>query len=494
MYYLLCFLLGLLLSLVLGFYLSTVQGISFLVNFQGLNNSLSLEDQELLSKLLTIMGAGAFGGLLYSLQNRKLELPYISDNRPTDTNRSAATSGTNSSRNNGKVINLGGVADCLVGIGGALVVFLILPGEETDPIKRLATAMIGGYGGRGLLDQAVDSLAKKQQELQEKVDRSIEELDKTKDEIDADKVQADRDAKTLKLLSRHLDKSLMLAPEAEKELLDNIKLASSVTRTSIFKETQSALYQNRYAAAGSPDEMVVKNALKVFEALRDSDKDGSNDRYPAHIAYALMTLKQWDRAIAELENAKKALSKVGSAGGTKQNEVVYECNQVICKLKSGAFSPSETLDFLGTLKRDLAKLDPPLSLKDVQQLLSSSDNPIMDWLEQNNINPDTLTPNPVVTSPPDPAAPSTDSALSTSTSDPAIPNPDPALSTPDPAPPNPDPTLSTPDPAPPNPEPAPSTPDPTPLSSDSTGSTSSPDPTTLNSAPDSPTPENESTP
>jgi len=101
--------------------------------------------------------AGAFGGLIYTARDSGLEFPY----RDPDKKH---------------VINLGWVADCGYGIAGAYVVFLILPTELTTAgtpsksllssssilvlVKLLAMALVGGYGGRSIVDRALANIAK----------------------------------------------------------------------------------------------------------------------------------------------------------------------------------------------------------------------------------------------------------------------------------------------------------------------------------------------
>lgn len=204
------------LSILIGSYLSRFYRVPFLIQFQGTSFSTDPRDQ-----LLEIIIAGVFGGLLYSLQNGKLNLPYIE----IQTSTGDQTSHT------WNVINLGVVADCLIGIGGSLVVFLILPGGDGNltPIKFLATGTIGGYGGRSLLNQAISNISKRQDELEEQVDLTKEKLQAVEDKVRID-------GETLMLLSRYLDKSLKLTLEQEHKLIDNTYKVSPAARTSIFRE------------------------------------------------------------------------------------------------------------------------------------------------------------------------------------------------------------------------------------------------------------------
>jgi tetratricopeptide (TPR) repeat protein len=346
--------------------------VPFLIQFQGTHFSTDPRDQ-----LLEIIIAGAFGGLLYSLQNGKLNLPYIE----IQTSTGEQTSHT---RN---VINLGVVADCLIGIGGSLVVFLILPGGDGNltPIKFLATGTIGGYGGRSLLNQAISNISKRQDELEEQVDLTKEKLQAVEDKVRID-------GETLKLLSRYLDKSLKLTLEQEHRLMDNIYKVSPAARTSIFREAQLVLYEHRFKDLRNTVEgKLVENTQKIFEKLRDSDKNNNNDRYPAHIAYARMSLGEWSEAIELLKEAKFKLEKAGYTGGDNiQNELVYDCNLVICQIKIDPFNKESILYNLGDIQKKLRTT--PYKLSGINNLVFQQDNPILKWLDDNQIEPDTLEP------------------------------------------------------------------------------------------------------
>lgn len=349
------------------------------VEFNGLPNNLSQE----IRNILVIIVFGAFGGLLYSLRSRKAELPYVVNVEKQSSIDQEATYK--------KVVYLGVLADCLIGIGGALVVFLLLPPIEGEIVKLLATATIGGYGGRSLLDQALGTVIKKQEELQDKVDQTQQEIDQAKE-------QAEKDAQTLKLLSLYLDTSLTLTVEETEKLIANIKEASRITRTQIFGLTKLALVENRELSEKdltdekSPKRLVVENARKVFQALQESDRNYDNHRYPAHVAYAYMALQQWQKAIDNLDKAKEILNNINKDNTNKdyqQNRVVYESNQVICKIKIYQdINFEEMFESLKQLDDSFNELD---ILKDekrlwekVQKLIPGSDSrSIEKWFTDN---------------------------------------------------------------------------------------------------------------
>lgn len=342
--YLFCFLLGVLSSFAITLFLTYRDDVKWLliIQFHGLPEKLTQDIRAIIS----ILSFGAFGGLLYSLRERKMELPYISQSAFSATEENFSDNQSTASTNEGfkgEIINLGIVADCLAGIGGALGVFLLLPIDDTTNIplfKLLATAMIGGYGGRSLLDRALDNILQKQEKLEEEQKKTEEHLKKQEE-------QSKKDAETIRQLSRYLDLSLTLSPEEEKNLLESIKTASREVRFgTIFKNAQSALYENRLRGNNPLSKDVIKNALKVFESLRDSDENQDNDRYPAHVAYAHMALGEWREAIEQLSIAK-AILKTSQRGDKKRDELVYESNHVICKIN---FNKDDVAGNLSLLK------------------------------------------------------------------------------------------------------------------------------------------------
>ncbi len=407
-YYLLSILPGLTLSFGTDSYLATFYGNPSLIEFQGTPLLLSAN----ISQVVSILLAGSFGGLLYSLQNGELKLPHISEDSPStvlvgensvnsDQKLVTESASGNFNKSSAKVIYLGVIADCLIGIGGALVVFLILPGgeENLSLIKFLGTAIIGGYGGRSLLNQAVDGIAKRQEKIEKQVNQNKGELDVTRQELDATKQklkavedQAQIDGQTLKFLSRHLDRSLTLSLEQENKLIENIQYISTATRTYIFRQTQLVLYENAEPQKESIEEQLVKNALKIFIALRDSDKNKDNDRYPAHIAYTYMSLKDWSKAIEQLGEAKqKLIQQPGySSKQNIQDEIVYDCHLVICKVEAYPSDKEMILKELHPLKQKLATLKPPIKLDEIKSSVIKRQNPIAVWLEDNNLDVDTL--------------------------------------------------------------------------------------------------------
>ena len=88
-----------------------------------------------------ILMLGAFGGLLNHLyfHNNNLLLPAVEQ------------------ENEKKVLSLGFLAEMILGIGGALVAAFLLV-ESGELFRQAAIALLGGFGGGGLLAQNAANL------------------------------------------------------------------------------------------------------------------------------------------------------------------------------------------------------------------------------------------------------------------------------------------------------------------------------------------------
>lgn len=345
--------------------------------------------------------SGAFGGLLYAIKEKKLELPYPEHN---------------------KVFNPGFLSDCLAGLAGAYVVFLIVPGtfgpsETDDPIeiiKVLGMAVVGGYGGRGLMDKVLDDLIAKR--IEDKVDAKTNELvkkveDKTEDikeevlqnrnAIDNNTKQQEQqtediskkfeetskkfnkqakiDADAMDLLTTYFDKSLSLINEKFDDLKQLIKDASPKQKADMFLEAKKVGEDAR--VKNKP--LMIDRTIHVFKALADTDV-GENQRHRiyAQLGYAFKAKSDWERAKAALTKAiklrdgppEKSLSK-------KASFWVYEFNQAICRIKL-----NENRDLILLDLRNASKLQ-----KSTDELIEYQDviddvtkNSILKWVRINS--------------------------------------------------------------------------------------------------------------
>jgi len=257
------------------------------------------------SIFLIILSSGAFGGLLYTARDSGLELLH----RDPD---------------NQYQIKLGWVADCAFGIAGALVVFLVVPtelnnaengssilstGSVMDIIRLMALALVGGYGGRSLVDKALSNIAKRADEAMQNAQEAKEKVNKMQEV----------DTKALELVNLHLDENEEVSNE--QEMKDAIIKASKTARFEIFKEARST----RKEKADNPE--VLKRLVPIFEALIENEAGEEYHRNHAQLAYCLKDKKdkEWKRAYEELKEAIKIRDK-----NNRKGFYMYEFNKAIC--------------------------------------------------------------------------------------------------------------------------------------------------------------------
>lgn len=310
--------------------------------------------------LITIITlAGAFGGLLYTARDNGLEFPHRNPDNP-------------------HVLNLGWVADCAYGVAGAYVVFLILPTElvpqeslknsEWIPsfIKHLALALVGGYGGRSIVDRALSNIAKQAEEAKKDAAETKEKLIQIQE----------LDTKALELVHLHLDKSER--PQDIQKLKEAIKAASKAARFEIFKEARAVRTANWKHEEDIP---LMERTIPIFEALIDSDGGENYHRNHGQLGYALKdkggmddARKEWTRAEDELTKAIELRDKEGADGF-----LMYELNRALCGIKLGRTPAS--------IKQDLNAAAQSEFLHDKMRRIDL----INDWAAKNRYDLETMT-------------------------------------------------------------------------------------------------------
>ena len=186
------------------------------------------EETVLQRNLWVLIGlCGMFGGLLFGMKDQNLYLPY---------------------RHSKRVLKPGFLVDLLFGLAGGIVIFFIMPIELFDVtqsfglVRLLGIAMVGGYGGRALIEQVLDQQLKK---LKEDMEQLEEQTEESATQVEAMKAQDRTSATVAALLDQYLDeeREKPLQPEEAQELMDALTKASASTRVYAF--TQARAFRKR---------------------------------------------------------------------------------------------------------------------------------------------------------------------------------------------------------------------------------------------------------
>lgn len=248
-----------------------------------------------LSDLCVIALAGSFGGLVYSLQNNVMTFPF---------------------RDGDHRINLGFLANLLFGIAGAIVIFLIVPGDFTfnyrlsgssDFIKSIATAILGGYGGLALVNSVFNKSLSG--EIKEEIKQGME-------------AQKDIDEEVLTATDNLLSVGNM--PDlTEREFSLKLKDASPTARMVVMNMAKQVRTEN-----WRDNKAQMERSIPVFNALTEASEDAAH-RALGQLAFALK-----ERAIPDYQGALENLNKA-IAARNKDNSVgfaLYEFNRAICTI------------------------------------------------------------------------------------------------------------------------------------------------------------------
>lgn len=308
-------------------------------------------DQNFWVIFLLVGLPGMFGGLLYGIREKKLVTPHKTSEKNT--------------------FNPGFLADLLFGLAGGLVIYLIMPGSfdfeagGLEIVKILSISIVGGYGGRALIEKV---LAEQLKDLENKV----ENLEK----------QTTADNEAIALLMQHLQDDPNAPPVSEKNLKDAIISASTPTRVFVFVQTR----QFRKEKTGQERFDLVEKVIPVFEALIEADVDNKYHRNHAQLAYALK-----DKPVPDLN---RSLEEIDKAIQIRKDQNVadflgYEFTRAILNIKLGAEIEKILIDLnsaLGGPEVGDWIREPDKKLN--QELISwikSNEAELNDWINKNNI-------------------------------------------------------------------------------------------------------------
>ncbi|MBN1583444.1 MAG: hypothetical protein JXA89_22230 [Anaerolineae bacterium] len=294
--------------------------------------------------------AGLFGGLLYGVKDKKFVWPHKRSKFTWDP---------------------GFLADCLFGIAGGVIIFMIVPGNFEfesggwEAIKILAVSAVGGYGGRALVEKVLS-----------------QQLKDLEDSVQALQDQDRLDAVATSLINQHLDPDPDKPPVSEKELKDAIKAASSKIKVLAFDQVR----EFRKEAFKKHEWAQVSKAIPVLEALIECDTDNKYHRNHGQLGFALkdQPSPDWKRAEQELSTAIEMRDRLKVGG-----YLVYEFNRALCRIHlSGSLE-----DIKADLDKALAgektggwirKPDKELG-KDLIAWIKQHYDTLQGWIAQNKI-------------------------------------------------------------------------------------------------------------
>jgi len=275
------------------------------------------------------------------------------------------------------------LVDLLFGLAGGIVIFFIMPIELFDVtqsfglVRLLGIAMVGGYGGRALIEQVLDQQLKK---LKEDMEQLEEQTEESANQVQEMKAQEKTGATVAALLDQYLDeeREKPLQPEEAKELMDALANASASTRVYAF--TQARAFRKKVSKHEATRPLIAK-VIPIFEKLIQADTENQYHRNHAQLAYALKDQPQPDyqRAAAELTTAIQIRDEQ-NAGEFK----IYEFTRAICRIHLGR-PTSEIVADLEAAATDLAIrnwiLEPdPKRAADLIDWLQANKDELPPWL------------------------------------------------------------------------------------------------------------------
>jgi hypothetical protein len=306
---------------------------------------------------LVICLAGMLGGLLYGMRDKQFILPH-KEHGEKNTYRP------------------GFLLDVFFGMAGGFVVYMVIPGDFDfsaggfDAIKIIAVTLIGGYGGRALIERVYA-------EQVGKLERGLKDL-QAKDK---------KDATAIALVNKHLDTDPDMLPISDTELKTAILSSSAKARVEIF--TTARAFRKSMWEKERRD--LLNKVVPIFEVLIECDTENKYHRNHGQLGYALKDKTDPNYQLAEEELSKaieiRDKSKV-------QGFRSYEFNRFICKI----FLKAPIDEIKSDLDKALLTLNPKLKdviqnpskirEKEYQNWLNANSAQLEEWIKQNNIHLD----------------------------------------------------------------------------------------------------------
>jgi hypothetical protein len=330
-----------------------------------------------------ITTSGALGGILYSTKDRLIEVPHHENK---DLNK----------------ISLGYFADILGGIGGAYIIFMVLPYEfhqvlpsdtfkeankyitEFEQIRSLiqiiAVSMIGGYSGRALIEVVQSNLLKDVKQVAEKQDNLEAELrtasttrsisykiiEDPKHPPSESEVKQLKEGLSKAMSSTRSDVFYRALSTREKYAIELISMLDTIkpegfTRETFFEIINDSANAKKFREVGDTMEatiVIFKSLVETIPAESDSDESSMLHRYHGQLAYAMKDLlycqaqqfdnpSKWSEIITQLDNAIRLRPAGDHSKDTRDLYSFYELNKAIALIeKEGNYAKQQaTSDF-----------------------------------------------------------------------------------------------------------------------------------------------------
>ncbi|MCZ8024759.1 MAG: hypothetical protein O9332_04655 [Microcystis sp. LE19-10.1B] len=278
-----------------------VKCITKTINITGLLKNFSYDVSPL---YLSLILAGALGGLLYSiLLDGELELPSWSKKNPNN-------------------LNPGFLGEIFVGIGGAFIAYKFLPQELRnlgDPgleITIFVTGLVGGYGGKAILDAAL-----------KKVINRIDTANEAKEIAESQAKELEEKTYIRNLVNQQIQEGLNQSELSEMQ--EKLESATDDVKERAFNLAHDARSLGRRTLTFKDR---VNRTIPIFEALVASDNN--NASYNAELGYAYISSQppDLDKAISYLDRAIELRIPGASTEGDSWK---YEMNRAIARIGLG---------------------------------------------------------------------------------------------------------------------------------------------------------------
>jgi hypothetical protein len=313
-----------------------------------------------------VLFGGAFGGLIYSISSNRGAINWhpvtlLGEDKKTEYIK----------------WNLGVYGDMLVGAGGGVIVFNLIPQVSDEGLIEalwtsmsdagsaastmmniLALSLIGGFAGISLFDEAARKISKQMQDISQQVDTNSNQLSGLNQ-------VGSTESEIRFLLSRAVDKSLSpLGPSEVDQLRDAVIKAPIQVRNYVFDRCQQAVESNRLLGISISLNLLeiqsrvtqLKGLIHCFESLRtaatESEKETNQidlniHRYLAHIGFirehlaiGLSLLGEGEVAMEYLVQAEVMLgqaveSRDNQPAATQQDFWHYSLHRSFCRFRLG---------------------------------------------------------------------------------------------------------------------------------------------------------------